>query len=318
MERTGGSLRTRSQAAPDWTLHESLTLVNEMKATQIECGNTLASFQKWQSTVHSCNSLGVNRSLNQCKKRWEAMLEQYNKVKPWETAYWTAFDEDRKKELELPGHFDFELFKGIARYLSLLEGEDGAGADTDPDTDPEVQQLPQGNNAFFEIGPKRQRRRTKTKRYKMEERLNPWRRILNENRKYEQSKMGIKHEASIDANLEAPRHENTSVEIKRETSSHEDKAELPNLSMVSKVKAEQINVDNPEEMMAATLRENAEMITAIIEGNSMDGRDCRLADSKNFEAGRVHMIRSQGNQLIDCLGKISDTLNQLCYAVHKK
>ncbi|KAJ8526619.1 hypothetical protein K7X08_029096 [Anisodus acutangulus] len=317
MERTGGSLRTRSQAAPDWTLHESLTLVNEMKATQIECGNSLASFQKWQSTVHNCNSLGVHRSLNQCKKRWESILEQYNKVKPWESAYWKSFHEDRKKELDLPVEFDFELFSAIGRYLSLLEGEDGGGAETDPDTDPEAQQ-PQGNNAFFEIGPKRQRRRTKTKSYKMEERLNPWRRILNENRKYEQSKMGIKHEASIDANLEAPRHENSSFEIKRETSSLEEKAELPNLSMISKVKVEQINVDNPEEMMAATLRENAEMITSIIEGNPMDDRDCRLADLKNFEAGRVQLIRSRGNQLVDCLGKISDTLSQLCDAIHNK
>lgn len=152
----------------------------------------------------------------------------------------------------------------------------------------------------------------------MEEKLNPWRHILNENRKYEQSKMGIKHEASIDANLEAPRHENSRLEIKCETSSPEDKAELPNLSMVSKVKAEQINVDNHEEMMAATLRENAEMITAIIEGNPMDDRDCRLDDSKNFEDGHVHLIRSQGNQLIDCLGKISETLSQLCDAIHKK
>lgn len=316
MERTGGSLRTRSQAAPDWTLHESLTLVNEMKATQIECGNTLASFQKWQSTVHNCNSLGVNRSLNQCKRRWESILEQYNKVKPWESAYWGSFDEERKRELELPEEFDSELFNAIGRYLSCLQGEDGDGAETDPDTDPEAQQ-DQGNNAFFEIGPKRQRRRTKTKRYKMEERLNPWRRILNENRKYEQSKMGIMHEASIDANLEAPRHENSSLEIKRETSGLEEKAELPNLSMVSEVKAEQINVDNPEELMAATLRENAEMITAIIEGNSMDDRDCN-PDLKNFEAGRIHLIRSQGDQLIDCLGKISHTLSQLCDAIHKK
>ncbi|KAK4364873.1 hypothetical protein RND71_016231 [Anisodus tanguticus] len=95
----------------------------------------------------------------------------------------------------------------------IVEGENGGCAETDPDTDPEAQQVHE-NNVFFEIGPKRQRRRTKTKRYKMEERLNPWRRILNENR----------------------RHGNSSFEIKRETSSLEEKAELPNLSMVSKVK----------------------------------------------------------------------------------
>ncbi|CAN4128239.1 unnamed protein product [Withania somnifera] len=285
-----------------------------MKATQIECGNTLASFQKWQSTVHNCNSLGVNRSLNQCKRRWESVLEQYNKVKPWESAYWRSFDVDRKKELELPEEFDFELFNAIGRYLSCLQGENGAGDETDPDTDPEAQQG-QGNNAFLEIGPKRQRRRTKTKRYKMEERLNPWRRILNENRKYEQSKMGIKHEASIDANLEAPRHENSSLERMRD-SSMEEKAELANLSVVGEVKAEQIN-DNPEEMMAATLRENAEMIATIFEGNSMDDKDYN-PDLKNSEAGRVHLIRSQGDQLIDCLGKISYTLSKLCDEIHKK
>ncbi|OIT31875.1 PREDICTED: trihelix transcription factor ASR3 [Nicotiana attenuata] len=318
MEKSGGSLRTRSQVAPDWTLHESLTLVNEMKSTQIECGNTLASFQKWQSTVHNCNSLGVNRSLNQCKKRWEFMLENYNKVKPWETAYWTtSFDGDRKSELGLPEEFDFELFSAIGRYLSLLQGEDGGGAETDPDSDPEAQQA-QGNNSLLEIGLKRQRRRTKPRKYKMEERLNPWRRILNENRKYEQSMVGIKHEASVDAKLEAPSHEKSSLQIKRETSSQEEKAELPSLSLVNTVKAEQINVDNPEEMMAATLRENAELITAIIEGSPMDDRDCRLADLKNFEAGRVHLIRSQGSQLIECLGKISDTLSQLCDSIHKK
>lgn len=78
------------------------------------------------------------------------MLEQYNKVKPWESAYWTVFDEERKRELDLPEQFDFELFNAIARYLNL-QGGDGGGAETDPDTDPEAQQA-QGNNAFLEIG----------------------------------------------------------------------------------------------------------------------------------------------------------------------
>lgn len=75
------SHRTRSKAAPDWTVEESLILVNEISAVESEWGATLPSFQKWQQIVENCNALDVNRNLNQCKRKWDALLGAYRRDK---------------------------------------------------------------------------------------------------------------------------------------------------------------------------------------------------------------------------------------------
>ncbi|KAF5748062.1 hypothetical protein HS088_TW04G00010 [Tripterygium wilfordii] len=49
--------RTRSQAAPDWKVHDSLILVNEMAAIEVDCSKALSSYQKWKIIAENCTAL---------------------------------------------------------------------------------------------------------------------------------------------------------------------------------------------------------------------------------------------------------------------
>ncbi|MFS8030614.1 putative transcription factor MYB family [Helianthus anomalus] len=118
MDHNGGSsLHTRSKAAPDWTVEESLILVNEVTAIEADCGDTLSSFQKWKIIVENCNALGVNRNLNHCRRKWDSLLSDYKKIK----------QSGSKK-----ASFNSELFKGIESYVREFEC---GGYDTEADTD---------------------------------------------------------------------------------------------------------------------------------------------------------------------------------------
>lgn len=136
----GGSLRTRSQVAPDWRIHESLILVNELCAVEGDCLNTvLSSFQKWKIVVENCNALDVNRGLNQCRRHWASLLSDYNKIKLYNSSnnnksgYW-VMDVHRRRQLRLPENFDPDLYKAVDDYDKAREGR----CDTDPDTDPDA------------------------------------------------------------------------------------------------------------------------------------------------------------------------------------
>lgn len=80
---------------------------------------------------------------------------------------------------------------------------------------------------------------------------------------------------------------------------------------------EETNTDSKEETMATMLWESAMQINSILEGNLGDDLDYKLADSKNSEALEIDFTRRKGDKLIDCLGKISATLNQLSDLVQK-
>lgn len=80
---------------------------------------------------------------------------------------------------------------------------------------------------------------------------------------------------------------------------------------------EETNTDSKEETMATMLWERAMQINSILEGNLADDVDYKLADLKNSEALEIDFTRRQGDKLIDCLGEISTTLNQLCDLVQK-
>lgn len=155
MDEPGGSRRTRSRAAPDWTAEESLILVNEINAVESEWGATLPSFQKWQQIVENCNALEVSRNLNQCKRRWDELLSEYRRV---------------KHEAAAGGSFPAELFKAIDCCVNgrgrkngggggdseveeeeaVAEKEELAVLETDPDSDPEAQGPV--TEFFFETG----------------------------------------------------------------------------------------------------------------------------------------------------------------------
>ncbi|KAL2489880.1 sequence-specific DNA binding transcription factor [Forsythia ovata] len=279
MEEQSGSRRTRSQAAPDWTVQESVILINEINAVESEWGGTLPSFQKWQQIVENCNSLEVNRNLNQCKRQWDALLSEYKRVK-------NEGDGGGGANVS----FDIEVFRAIDRCVkakgkksdshgTAAEADAVAEAqsvmDTDPDSDPEAQGP--STKFFFEMGSKKQGQRMKRQK-RIIQRLNPWGYV-------------------------------TSGKIMLDESSRNEKM---NTSV-----NEESNVETKEETLTKILRENAMHINAILEGNLADDVDYRLADLKNADAVQIDFARRQGDKLIDYFGKISETLNLLCDLVRQ-
>lgn len=287
MDEPHESHRTRSKAAPDWTVEESLILVNEISAVESEWGATLPSFQKWQQIVENCNALDVNRNLNQCKRKWDALLTAYRRAKqgaPPDRSFpvelFTAVDRCvTTKGKRDDGGEDAE--EEAAEQDEAAEEEEQVAMETDPDSDPEAQG--HATQFFFETGSKKQRPRMKRQKRRLETR-NPW--------GYFTSTM-TKHEES--------------------TSIHEKVKDTNDVESMP----EEINAESEEQIMATMLWENAVQINAILEGNLTDDVDYKLADLKNAEAVQIDLSRRQGDKLIDCLEKISTTLNQLCEIVQK-
>ncbi|XP_076916682.1 uncharacterized protein LOC143576489 [Bidens hawaiensis] len=224
---------TRSKAAPDWTVEESLTLVNEVAAIESDCGATLSSFQKWKIIVQNCNALGVNRNLNQCRRKWDSLLSDYK---------------DIKRSGSKKATFNSDLFKAIERYVGDCQG----GYDTDPDPD---EHLPA---VVLQSGSKNQRSQMMItpQNHTVEVKSKPARRLKSENIEIE--------ECSSDSLNECTRF----VEINR--------------------------LDH-EQNLAEKLRENAEMIEAIV-NNSNDTND---------------LTRINGNNIITCLSNLAVALDEL-------
>ncbi|KAL3844338.1 hypothetical protein ACJIZ3_001741 [Penstemon smallii] len=282
MDETKGSHRTRSRAAPDWSVEESLILLNEIKSVESEWGPTLPSFQKWQQIVENCNALDVNRNMNQCKRKWEALLGEYRLVKNGAGAN---------------ASFSFELFNAVDSCVTAREkkneaeedlaakegGEEQGVMDTDPDSDPEAQG--RVTKSFIETGSKKQGRRMKRKKGRVE-RIYPWGYFTSTK---------IKHK------------ECSSTNEKHGNSNSNTSESVPNETNVEK-----------EHIMATILWENALQMNAILEGNLPDDMNYKLADLKDAEAAQTDLTRRQGDELINCLGKISVTLSQLCDLVQQQ
>ncbi|KAG5567301.1 hypothetical protein RHGRI_002757 [Rhododendron griersonianum] len=69
---------------------------------------------------------------------------------------------------------------------------------------------------------------------------------------------------------------------------------------------------NKEQLMFAKLRNNAELLIAILNGNLDESADFVLADLKNVEATHTAFTRRQGDKVIACLANLAGTLDQLC------
>lgn len=102
----------------------------------------------------------------------------------------------------------------------------------------------------------------------------------------------------------------TSTKLKlEEASSINANVETPNPITPTMTKE---SVEPEEQTMAKILHENALQIHAILEGKLTDDVDYKLADLRNAKAVQTDFTRRQGDNIVDCLGKISATLNQLC------
>lgn len=138
-EGTSGSRRTRSQVAPDWTVKDCLILVNEIAAVEADCSNALSTFQKWTMISENCNALDVHRTFNQCRRKWDSLVSDYNKIKQWESqkrgsdSSYPSLSTEKRKKLKLPDNIYAELFEAINAVVMIQEGKAG----TEPDSDPE-------------------------------------------------------------------------------------------------------------------------------------------------------------------------------------
>ncbi|XP_050365119.1 uncharacterized protein LOC126783658 [Argentina anserina] len=144
--RGSGSRRTRSQVAPDWTETDLLILVNEITAVEADCRKEFSSFQKWKIVAQNCTALGVPRSLDQYRRKWEALLHDYKIIRHWNSqsrasasSYW-ALETDRRKHFGLPRSFDHEVFKAIGGYEKVRESQ----SDTETETETAEDSEPEG------------------------------------------------------------------------------------------------------------------------------------------------------------------------------
>ncbi|ESQ54066.1 hypothetical protein EUTSA_v10025787mg [Eutrema salsugineum] len=300
-EGTSGSRRTRSQVAPDWTVKDCLILVNEIAAVEADCSNALSSFQKWTIISENCNALDVHRTLNQCRRKWDSLVSDYNQIKKWESqgrggghSYWSLSTEKRKK-LNLPGNIDNELFEAINAVVMLQEDKAG----TEPDSDPEAQEgydvLDVSAELAF-VGSKRSRQRTllvmkENPPHKTKTDAEPRRNRVLDKTKEQRAKA---------TNQKKPMEEKKPVE---EISTGEGEEDTMSIE-----EEETMNIEKEVEAMEAKLGEKADLIHAIVGRNlakgSETGDDISISDKMKF-------VRQQGEELIVCLSEIVNTLNKL-------
>ncbi|CAH2077385.1 unnamed protein product [Thlaspi arvense] len=299
---TSGSRRTRSQVAPDWALKDCLILVNEIAAVEADCSNALSSFQKWTMISENCNALDVHRTLNQCRRKWDSLVSDYNQIKRWESqgqgsghSYWSLSTEKRKR-LNLPRNVGKELFEAINAVVMIQEHK----AETEPDSDPEAEEGCDVLDVTTELGSKRPRQRTvvvmkENPPHKSKTEEEPRRNRVPENIRDQRAK----------ANLQ-----NKTVEEKKpvEEISTDEEEEEEEETMSIEEEEEAMNIEEEVKAMEAKLGEKADLIHAIVGRNlakgSETGDDIGIDDKMKF-------ARHQGDELIVCLSEIVNTLNKL-------
>ncbi|XP_022641604.1 uncharacterized protein LOC111242472 [Vigna radiata var. radiata] len=99
-----------SSEAPDWSILESLILVNEIAAVEADCSVALSPYQQWKIIAQNCAALDVQCNLTQCRRKWHALLSDYDCFKRTATA---------GGKLSL--NFDYELFKAVERVVRARE-----------------------------------------------------------------------------------------------------------------------------------------------------------------------------------------------------
>lgn len=127
---------TRSQAAPDWTVQEVLVLLSEIVAIDEAWLKELSSYQRWKMISDSCIAMNVVRSSNQCKRKWEMLLDAYNKIMKWEPqssedSYW-LLPEDRRKDYGLPVSFQKEVFDAMDAVIQVQQQQSDSN-NSDPE-----------------------------------------------------------------------------------------------------------------------------------------------------------------------------------------
>ncbi|XP_048133865.1 trihelix transcription factor ASR3 isoform X2 [Rhodamnia argentea] len=344
-EMGSGSRRTRSQAAPDWSAGDLLILVNEIAAVEGDCLNALSSYQKWEIISENCTALDVDRTANQCRRKWESLLADYRRIKQHESrsginSYW-SLGHDRRNGFGLPETFDRELFEVINNILMVQEDR----ADTEPDSDSEAEGgTPEA--VASKSGSKRKRKKSghiivqglpttsplkdESTRFGVPKSMSPKIVVqgLPTTSPLKNNTMALQITSPSKDNtmeLDVPGKCSDNILEKRPQMWCAD-ADVPHVENREEKKLEEscfddvgkTSEDEQEQAMALTLRENAELIQRIVDESPAPDPGCGYVDVKSDENCKTEFIRGQGDKLIACLGTIMDTLSQLCNVVQVK
>ncbi|KOM48409.1 hypothetical protein LR48_Vigan07g211300 [Vigna angularis] len=291
----GGFRCTRSQAAPDWSVIESLILVNEVAAVEADCSVALSSYQQWNIIAQNCMALDVQRNLAQCRRKWHALLSDYDRFKGTVTAGG-----------KLPPNFDYELFEAVERVIRAREERGMA----DPESDTEAGN--EARDATVEIGSKRKGQRSKFRhriqKPKLEQRHEDSHEEEHEDDHSEDEylKDYLESRPKLKCTTERPpKHSGISPKsLKVEL--HENHTERPKPITVEKIA---ISREENQETLTLKLQDLAVEIEAIA---TKSATDYKGGDSKNVEDSCTDFTRRQGDKLITSLGDFSNTLKQLC------
>ncbi|XP_059461210.1 trihelix transcription factor ASR3 [Corylus avellana] len=290
-----GSRRTRSQAAPEWPVEAALILVNEIAAVEADCLNALSSYQMWNIIAANCTALDKPRTLNQCRRKWDSLVSEYNKIKQWELQsgsglYW-SLESERRRECGLPENFDSELFKAVDDLVRAQEKKSDTDSDSDPEAKIEVLDV------AAELGSRRQRRRLTSPKICVEEKpLISYKKEEPPGSPTEEKPQKKLLEDPVNGLTEENPQESCFKE-KYQKRHEEDHVE----------EKETMSIEEQEQMMIMKLHENAELIEAIVSENVDLGP---AADVKNVEDCQTDFARRQGDKLIKCLRDIVNTLDQ--------
>ncbi|XP_010432883.1 PREDICTED: trihelix transcription factor ASR3 [Camelina sativa] len=290
-EGTSGSRRLRSQVAPDWTVKDCLILVNEIAAVESDCSNALSSFQKWTMISENCNALDVRRTLNQCRRKWDSLLSDYNQIKQWESryqgsarSYWSLSVEKRKL-LNLPGNVDKEIFEAASAVVMIQDDKAGTESDSDPEEDDVVDITAE----FACVGSKRSRlRATVTKE------IPPQKTKIQEPRRYR-----VQEYSQQKPTKAAHPHQNKTME--------EEKKPAEEIS-TDEEEEEPMNIEEDVEVTKAKLSYKIDLIHAIVGRNL--AKDNETGDDISIK-DKLKYVRQQGDELIACLSEIVKTLGRL-------
>ncbi|XP_031255061.1 uncharacterized protein LOC116113053 [Pistacia vera] len=271
-----GSRCMRSQVGPEWSLKEALILVNEIAAVEADCLKALSSYQKWKIISENCTALDVPRSSNQCRRKWDSLVADYNRFMRSRTrtnSY--CFSQGQS----FPPDFDRELFNAIDNLVREKQNQPDTDSDSDPDAHLDLTKL------ISQLGSKRRRRRSVPVKHCDEEKPN---------------KSPIQQKRKRNFTEEKPC--NSLIEEKSQ------KGQVNKKSQKCGVEGKIIScIKEKEQMMVAKLHENAELILAIV-GENADYCDVDEDDDQDFPS---EVIRRQGDKLIACLREIVNTLSQV-------
>lgn len=108
-----------------WQQHENQVLIEGMEKQELEfekVGRWNAEQnwkEKWEEIENFCHSKGINRSAEQCRKRWQRLMHAFFKIKSWEScippgkaSFWLMKASEKKVE-GLPFSLDWNTFNAI-------------------------------------------------------------------------------------------------------------------------------------------------------------------------------------------------------------